>query len=156
MKEMIALLQENNRILNEVNQKLSQLVGAGVAMPSQFGITKEMMLALGEQYSENSDIVVQENAVATMTGGNLFIHSKMGRLNVNLSEKEVKSSFIKSVAQRGTRIIVKFKSGKTYQYTSQNKTEFNRVADLLLTSPYVGRPFLENLRSNPAFNYQVV
>ena len=152
---IIALLQENNRILREINQKLSSNQPS-IAPVSFSALTPDILQAIAEQYTQHSDIVSEEDAVVHVIGGNVMIKSRKGRVNANLMEKTVKSSFIKSVAQKGNLLIIQFKTGKTYQYTSSDKREFNRVADLLLTADYVSHPFLSNLKSNPRFQYQVV
>lgn len=154
MKEIIALLKENNRLLQEINNKLSS---TNVQEASGLkGFPQHVMIALAEQYSSNPEIVIQEDSQAEFRGGNLFIRSKTGRVNANVSEKNIKSSFIKSISQKGQKLFVSFKSGKTYQYTSHSSREFNRVADILLTSDYVSKPFLRELRDNPDFDFKTV
>lgn len=161
LNQIIKLLEENNNLLKQINDKLSQSSTFSSSTTSEdaiFGLPKEMLNTLAEQYKQNSDVVIQEDAQVKVMGGNLFIKSRTGRVNVNLSERneKIKSSFIREVKQTGQRLLVKFSSGKTYLYQSVDKAEFNRVADLLLTTPYVSKPFWSELRNNRSFTYQII
>ena len=156
MNKIISLLEENNRLLQEINQKLSSGTTKSSSLDILSGLNPQVMIALAEQYQENPDIVIQEDAVAEIRDGNVFIRSSKGRVNANVLEKNVKSSFIKSVAQKGSKLVITFKTGKVYHYTSSNKAEFSRVADLLLTTSYVSKPFLRELRNNRKFQFMVM
>lgn len=153
--QIIKLLEENNRILKNISEQLSSAPSAGMGIGMGVLASGDLLKAIAQQYTENPDIVIQEDAVASVVGGNVFIRSSAGRVNLNVREQneQMKSSFIKSISQKGRKLHVRFKSGKTYEYTSNNQAEFNRVADLLLTSTYVSHPFLENLRGNPDFQF---
>lgn len=152
-KTVVTLLEENNRLLKELISLMSSNKQSKIQEGNLFDMSPEIIKSLGKQYIENPEILIQPDAVAQVKDGNLFISSSKGRVNANVIEKTVKSSFINSISQRGNRLYVVFKSGKTYQYTSDNQREFNRVADILLTAHRVSRPFLNELRDNPSFDY---
>lgn len=152
-KTVVTLLEENNRLLKELISLMSSNKQSQIQEGNLFDMSPEIIKSLGKQYIENPEILIQPDAVAQVKDGNLFISSSKGRVNANVIEKTVKSSFINSISQRGNRLYVVFKSGKTYQYTSDNQREFNRVADILLTANRVSRPFLNELRDNPSFDY---
>lgn len=146
---MIALLEENNKLLKEISAKLSNSSQSNVPMG-------DILIALGKQYIENPEIVANENAQAYFSNDNLYIQSPTGRINVNLSEKNVKSSFIEKIYVRDGALFVNFKTKKTYKYTCRNKALFSEVVDELMTASRVSKPFIELVKNNTAFNYAQV
>lgn len=149
-KQIIALLQENNKLLKEISAKLSNSSQSS-SLPMG-----DIIMALGKQYIENPEIIANENAQAYVSNDNLFIVSPSGRINVNLSEKNDKSSFIEKMYVRNNVLYVNFKSNKTYKYTSKNKELFSEVVDELMSASRVSKPFINLVRNNPEFAYAQV
>jgi hypothetical protein len=149
-KQIIALLQENNKLLKEISAKLSTSTQSS-SLPMG-----DIIMALGKQYIENPEIIANENAQAYVSNDNLFIVSPSGRINVNLSEKNDKSSFIEKMYVRNNVLYVNFKSNKTYKYTSKNKELFSEVVDALMSASRVSKPFINLIRNNPEFSYAQV
>lgn len=146
--KIIELLQENNKLLKEISAKLSQSTSS---LPMG-----EIIMALGKQYQENPEIVATENAQAYMSNDNLFIVSSSGRINVNLSEQNDKSSFIEKMYVKNGVLFVNFKSKKTYKYTSKNASLFAEVVNELMSASRVSKPFINLVRNNPEFTYSQV
>lgn len=147
--KIIALLEENNKLLKEISAKLSNTSSSSLPM-------NEILKALGEQYQENPEIVITETTQAYVTNDNLFIVSPKGQMNINLSEMNDKSSFIKKIFVKDGVLFVNFKSNKTYKYTTSNKKMFNEVVNELMNVSRISKPFITLVRNNPEFNYSQV
>lgn len=147
--QIIALLEENNKLLKEISAKLSNSNQSALPMG-------EILKALGQQYQENPEIVATENAQAYMSNDNLFIVSSTGKMNINLSEMNDKSSFINKIFVKNGVLYVNFKSNKTYKYTTSNKNMFNEVVEELMSASRISKPFINLVKNNPEFQYAQV
>lgn len=148
-KQIIELLKENNKLLKEISEKLGQSNQSSLPMG-------DILIALGKQYQENPEIIANENAQAYMSNDNLFIVSPSGKINVNLSEKNDKSSFIEKLYVKNGVLFVNFKSKKTYRYTTSNKSLFDKVVNELMSASRISKPFITLVRSNPEFSYSQI